>query len=181
MTVDGGTYTSNGTGSPAVYSTADITVSNAVLLANGSEAVCIEGKNSLKLSNCDVTSSMPDNDQNDCKWSVILYQSMSGDAEIGSGSFEMSGGSLTSMAGGLFYTTNTSSSFTLRSVEIKTAGTPDFFLKCTGNSNKRGWRQRRKLRVYRDRAANDGRYSLGQHQYAGAEHDGEQYAHGSDR
>lgn len=67
MTVDGGTYTSNGTGSPAVYSTADITVSNAVLLANGSEAVCIEGKNSLKLSNCDVTSSMPDNDQNDCK------------------------------------------------------------------------------------------------------------------
>lgn len=141
MTVDGGTYTSNGTGSPAVYSTADITVSNAVLLANGSEAVCIEGKNSLKLSNCDVTSSMPDNDQNDCKWSVILYQSVSGDAEIGSGSFEMSGGSLTSMAGGLFYTTNTSSSFTLRSVEIKTAGTPDFFLKCTGNSNKRGWGQ----------------------------------------
>lgn len=42
MVVDGGTYTSNGTGSPAVYSTADIAVSGATLTANGSEAVCIE-------------------------------------------------------------------------------------------------------------------------------------------
>ena len=47
MVVDGGTYTSNGTGSPAVYSTADIAVSGATLTANGSEAVCIEGLNSL--------------------------------------------------------------------------------------------------------------------------------------
>lgn len=51
MTVNGGSYTSNGTGSPAVYSTADITVSDATLTANGSEAVCIEGLNSLKLTN----------------------------------------------------------------------------------------------------------------------------------
>lgn len=39
MVVDGGSYTSNGTGSPAVYSTADIAVNNADLTANGSEAV----------------------------------------------------------------------------------------------------------------------------------------------
>ena len=50
MTVDGGSYTSNGTGSPAVYCTADISISNAALTANGSEAVCIEGLNSLKLT-----------------------------------------------------------------------------------------------------------------------------------
>ena len=42
MVVDGGTYTSNGVGSPAVYCTADIAVNNAELTANGSEAVCIE-------------------------------------------------------------------------------------------------------------------------------------------
>ena len=52
MTVDGGSYTSNGTGSPAVYCTADISISNATLTANGSEAVCIEGLNSLKLTDC---------------------------------------------------------------------------------------------------------------------------------
>ena len=48
MTVDGGSYTSNGTGSPAVYCTADISISNASLTANGSEAVCIEGNNTFR-------------------------------------------------------------------------------------------------------------------------------------
>lgn len=45
MVVDGGSYTANGVGSPAVYSTADITVHDAELTANGSEAICIEGLN----------------------------------------------------------------------------------------------------------------------------------------
>ena len=139
MKVEGGTYTTNGTGSPAVYSTANISVSDAILNAESSEAVCIEGKNSLNLSNCRVTSNMPDNSQNDCKWSVILYQSMSGDSEEGNSTFTMKDGSLTSKSGGLFYTTNTSSTFTLENVKISTTATPGFFLKCTGNSNKRGW------------------------------------------
>lgn len=91
MVVDGGTYTSNGTGSPAVYSTADIAVNNATLTANGSEAVCIEGLNSLCLYNCDLTGNMSDLDQNDCTWNVILYQSMSGDSEVGNSTFEMNG------------------------------------------------------------------------------------------
>ena len=58
---DGGSYTSNGTGSPAVYSTADIAVNNAALTANGSEAVCIEGMNSLHLYDCSLTGNMSDN------------------------------------------------------------------------------------------------------------------------
>lgn len=49
IVADGGSYTTNGAGSPAVYSTADIAVNNAALTANGSEAVCIEGQNSLHL------------------------------------------------------------------------------------------------------------------------------------
>lgn len=67
---DGGTYTSNGTGSPAVYSTADIAVSGATLTANGSEAVCIEGLNSLRLFDTDLTGNMSDDSQNDCTWTV---------------------------------------------------------------------------------------------------------------
>ena len=82
MVVDGGTYTSNGTGSPAIYSTANIAVNNANLTANGSEAVCIEGLNSLHLYNSNLTGNMSDNEQNDCTWNVILYQSMSGDSEL---------------------------------------------------------------------------------------------------
>jgi len=55
VVVDGGTYTSNGLGSPAIYSTTDITVSNAVLISNLSEGVCIEGLNSITLTDCDLT------------------------------------------------------------------------------------------------------------------------------
>ena len=65
MVVDGGTYTSNGVGSPAVYCTANIAVHNAALTANGSEAVCIEGLNSLHLFDCNLSGNMSDDDQND--------------------------------------------------------------------------------------------------------------------
>lgn len=139
MVVDGGTYTSNGTGSPAVYSTADIAVNNANLTANGSEAVCIEGLNSLRLFNSNLTGNMSDDSQNDCTWNVILYQSMSGDSQEGNSTFEMNGGTLTAKNGGMFYTTNTESTFTLSNVKIKYADDNDFFLRCTGNNNQRGW------------------------------------------
>lgn len=141
MVVDGGSYTSNGTGSPAVYSTADIAVNNADLTANGSEAVCIEGLNSLHLFDTDLTGNMSDDEQNDCTWNVILYQSMSGDSEVGNSTFEMDGGTLTAKNGGMFYTTNTESTFVLSNVDINYADDNAFFLRCTGNNNKRGWGQ----------------------------------------
>ena len=141
MVVDGGSYTSNGTGSPAIYSTADITVNNADLTANGSEAICIEGLNTIRLFNCTLSGNMPTNAQNDCDWNVILYQSMSGDSEQGNATFEMVGGSLTAKNGGMFYTTNTESTFLLDGVDITPAAENDFFLKCTGNANARGWGQ----------------------------------------
>lgn len=139
MVVNGGSYTSNGSGSPAVYSTADITVNNAELTANGSEAVCIEGLNTLRLFDSDLTGNMADDEQNDITWNVILYQSMSGDSEEGNSTFEMVGGSLTANNGGMFYTTNTESTFVLDNVDITYAKDNDFFLQCTGNSNQRGW------------------------------------------
>ncbi|MCD8011278.1 MAG: hypothetical protein LUF34_11105, partial [Lachnospiraceae bacterium] len=107
MTVDGGTYTSSGTGSPAVYCTADITVSNATLTAIGSEALCMEGLNYLSLTDCDITGNMSDDDQNDTTWNVIVYQSMSGDSEEGVSTLRISGGTLTANNGGMIYTTNT--------------------------------------------------------------------------
>ena len=114
MRVKGGSYTSLGTGSPAVYCTADIEVNDAKLTAENSEAVCIEGLNSLSLTGCDLSGHIQENEQNDCDWTVILYQSMSGDSEVGNAVFNMTGGSLTSENGGLFYTTNTESTFFLK-------------------------------------------------------------------
>ena len=141
MVVDGGTYTSNGVGSPAVYCTADIAVNNAELTANGSEAVCIEGLNSLRLYNSNLTGNMSDDDQNDTTWTVILYQSMSGDSEVGNSIFQMDGGTITSKNGGLFYTTNTECTIALKDVDITYNDDNEFFLQCTGNNNQRGWGQ----------------------------------------
>lgn len=141
MRVKGGSYTSSGIGSPAVYCTADIEGNDAKLTAENSEAVCIEGLNSLSLTGCDLSGHIQENEQNDCDWTVILYQSMSGDSEVGNAVFNMTGGSLTSENGGLFYTTNTESTFYLNNVNITPSSNNEFFLKCTGNANKRGWGQ----------------------------------------
>lgn len=119
VTVDGGTYTSNGLGSPAIYSTADITVSNAKLVSTLSEGVCIEGLNSITLNNCDLTANNTKRNGNATFLdSIMIYQSMSGDAASGTSSFTMTGGTLTSKSGHVFHITNTSAVITLSGVTI---------------------------------------------------------------
>jgi hypothetical protein len=110
ITVTGGTMSTAGEGSPAVYSTGNITVSDATLTATGSEAAVIEGKNSITLNDCILTGMM--------KCGVMLYQSFSGDAEVGTSVFTMNGGSLTAAVGPLFYSTNTNAVFNLNGVEL---------------------------------------------------------------
>lgn len=139
MVVDGGSYTSNGVGSPAVYVTADISIHDAQLQATGSEALCMEGLNTVRLYDCDLSGAMQDLRQNDNTWTVIVYQSMSGDSELGKGHFEMSGGTLNAENGGIFYTTNTESEFILKNVDIRAAEGCEYFLRVTGNKNERGW------------------------------------------
>ena len=119
VTVDGGTYTTNGLGSPTIYSTADITVSNAVLVSNLSEAVCIEGKNSITLTDCDMTAENTETNGNATFLdSIMIYQSMSGDADSGTSSFNMTGGSLTCKSGHVFHVTNTNAVINLSGVKI---------------------------------------------------------------
>lgn len=82
---------------------------------------------------------MSDLSQNDCTWNVILYQSMSGDSAVGNSTFEMVEGTLKAQNGGMFYTTNTESTFVLSGVAIENAADSDFLFQCTGNANHRGW------------------------------------------
>ena len=139
VSVEGGTYTTGGTGSPSIYSTADITVRDADLTATSSEAVVVEGKNSVTLENCTVVGNMTGTYQNGSEniHNVMLYQSMSGDADMGHSSFTMIGGSLTAQAGDLFYVTNTSCTIELSGVELTLAN--DVLLTVAGNDGSRGW------------------------------------------
>lgn len=142
VNVDGGSYTSNGYNSPAVYSTADITVKNARLTANNSEALVIEGKNSITLENCDVSGSMSStngssSDEN--VHNVMIYQSMSGDADVGTSEFTMTGGTLTSDNGDMIYVTNTHSIIKLSGVDIVNNASGTYLMRVCGNSGSRGW------------------------------------------
>ena len=123
VVVNGGIYTSNGLGSPAIYSTADITVSNATLTSNLSEGVCIEGMNSITLENCDLTANNTSMNGNATFLdTIMIYQSMSGDADSGTSSFTMTGGSLTSLNGHMFHVTNTHAVITLSQVSLINEG-----------------------------------------------------------
>ena len=129
VVVDGGSYTSNGLGSPAIYSTADITVSNATLTSNLSEGVCIEGLNSITLDNCDLTANNTQCNGNATFLdTIMIYQSMSGDAASGTSSFTMTGGSLKSLNGHVFHVTNTSAVITLEGVEVVNEGADNILL-----------------------------------------------------
>ena len=122
VSVRGGTYTSSGLGSPAIYSTADVTVSGATLVSNLSEGICIEGKNSVTLENCSLSVSNTEMNGNAMFLdSVMLYQSMSGDADSGVSSFTMTGGKLSSSntgRGHVFHVTNTTAVINLSGVEL---------------------------------------------------------------
>ena len=123
VVVDGGSYTTSGQGSPTIYSTADITVRNATLTSTMSEGVCIEGKNSITLENCDLTA---DNNRTNSNATfldtIMIYQSMSGDADSGTSAFNMTGGSLTSKSGHMFHVTNTHAVITLSGVNLINEG-----------------------------------------------------------
>lgn len=117
ITSTGDIITTTGTDSPCYYSTGTLTASNATCNATGSEAVVIEGANSVILTNSSLTSSVAD------KWGVMIYQSFSGDAQGSDGVFNMTGGSLsyTAANGPLFYVTNTNGTINLAGVTVSAA------------------------------------------------------------
>ena len=142
VTVNGGTYTTNGYNSPAVYSTADITVDDATLTANNSEALVIEGENSIALTDCNVTGNMSDTEGTSSDTNVhnvMIYQSQSGDAEEGTSSFSMTGGSLTAENGDMFYITNTACTIELSGVTINNQDSDGNLMTIAGNDASHGW------------------------------------------
>lgn len=140
VTVTGGTYKTSGTGSPAVYCTADILVSGATLTATASEAVVVEGKNSVSLQNCTITGSMLGTygeASGEHIHNIMIYQSMSGDAEVGHATFSANGGTIASQKGDMFYVTNTTCTISLSGVKLTLAN--DVLLSVEGNNASRGW------------------------------------------
>ena len=142
VVVDGGTYTSKGYNSPAIYSTANITAKNGTFTAQNSEALVIEGQNSITLENATVEGNMSDTKGSSSDTNVhnvMIYQSMSGDAEVGKAAFTMTDGNLISNNGDLIYVTNTHADINLTNVTIKNLDTEGRLLAVLGNDASHGW------------------------------------------
>lgn len=117
--VNKGTYKTTGKGSPAIYSTADITVKNATLIATASEGAIIEGKNSITLENVTLTDTNSSlNGQSTTYKNIFLYQSMSGDAATGKAVFTAKSSTITTNKGDSFYVTNTTAEINLENNTI---------------------------------------------------------------
>ncbi len=108
ITVNGGTYESNGVGSPVVYSTADITVNNAEMTSTASEGVVVEGKNSVTLNGVTMyADNNTHNGKSETYKAIFLYQSMSGDADEGTASFTAKDSEINVLNGDTIFVTNT--------------------------------------------------------------------------
>ncbi len=135
VTVEKGTYTTTGKGSPAVYSTADVTVKSAKLIAKASEGVVIEGKNSVTLEDVDLVDTNNElNGQSTTYKNIFLYQSMSGDADEGTSEFTATDCNITTNKGDTFYVTNTTAKIILENNKITNKDNDGSFLRVQKDS-----------------------------------------------
>ena len=131
VNVTNGYYKTTGTGSPVVYSTADITVSNAYMESTASQGIVVEGKNSVTLNDDELIAdnNTKNSDKSEYYQAVMIYQSMSGDAAEGTSSFTANGGSITNKNGDIFFVNNTATEISLSGVAITNEDTEGNFLR----------------------------------------------------
>ena len=116
ITAEAAKLTTSGAGSPVIYSTGNITANNVNGLANNSEIGVVEGRNSITLTNSNVTG-YKDN-------GFMLYQSFSGDAESGIAHLKAENNTLTTHSTDAFiYVNNTTAEVDLSNNAISMPNT----------------------------------------------------------
>lgn len=143
INVEGGSYTTTGVGSPAIYSTADINVKKAILMTTASEGVVIEGHNSVTLDSSTINATNNTlNGQSQTYKTIFIYQSMSGDASEGEGYFTADNSMIITYQGDHFYVTNTKAQINLSGNKFIQNDTTGAFLRAEaaawGNSGSNG-------------------------------------------
>lgn len=135
VTVNKGTYTTTGQGSPTIYSTANVTVTDAKLISKASEGIVIEGKNSVTINSCElIDTNNKLNGQSTTYKNIFLYQSMSGDAATGQAEFTAKDSKITTNKGDSFYVTNTTAIINLENNTIKNTDSTGNFLRVQKDS-----------------------------------------------
>ena len=119
----------SGRGSPLIYSTGNITLANSQGTAYVSQIACIEGKNSINIENSQLTGYGEGNREDNGEYvdlgGVFIYQSMSGDADVGTSQFTCSNSKLSIAEDSnyyktapMFHVTNTACVINLDNTEV---------------------------------------------------------------
>lgn len=93
-----------GAGSPVIYSTGDISIENTKGTATGAQMAVIEGKNTATVTNSTLSCSGKGNRNNADNCGIMIYQSMSGDAGEGTGTFTSKNSTLEITSDSSYYT-----------------------------------------------------------------------------
>lgn len=123
VTADDMTLSTAGAGSPLIYSTGDITVTNSNGTATGAQIAVVEGKNSVTLQGCEFSANGNGNRGAVDNAGIMIYQSMSGDAGVGTGSFTATGSKLTVLSDSSVYSTTPFFFVTNTNATIELTGT----------------------------------------------------------
>lgn len=136
-------FTTQGSGSPLLYSTGDIEVNDVEGTSTGSQIAGMEGFNSIQIYNSKLTSKLTGTTGSDpIANGVIIYQSTSGDAEASTGetaTFEAVNSTLKSATEGtMFYITNTEANVILQDTKLDFDNDKAALLTIQGN-NSNNW------------------------------------------
>lgn len=141
VSVTNSSFTTEGSGSPLLYSTGDIEVDNVEGTASGSQLVGMEGLNTVLIYNSNLTSTITDKTASDpVANGIIIYQSTSGDAESTTGdtaTFNAVNSTLSSSieSGTMFYITNTTANVVLKNTALNFDSNNAKLLTVEGNSS----------------------------------------------
>ena len=127
--INTGVSKTSGRGSPLIYSTGNITVDNTKGTSYVSQIACIEGKNSIGVTNSDLTGYSEGNRKDGDNYvdlgGIFIYQSMSGDADVGTSLFTAKDSKLTIPQDSsvykeapMFHVTNTACVIDLKNTEF---------------------------------------------------------------
>ncbi|MBQ1298338.1 hypothetical protein IIY24_00665 [Candidatus Saccharibacteria bacterium] len=133
IVADNMTLSTAGAGSPLIYSTGSITVTDSKGTATGAQIAVVEGKNSISLDGCDFSAYGNGNRKGIDNAGVMIYQSMSGDAGEGTGTFEATDCTLAVLPESevydetpFFFVTNTTAEIELTDTEIDFSDSKQF-------------------------------------------------------
>ena len=126
VTCTGCTLSTAGSGSPLIYSTGDITVSSTTGTSSKAQAVVVEGKNSATIQSSSDLKCTGNGNGRDDDCGILIYQSMSGDADTGTSTFtcdsstiEILSTSSVYSSAPFFYVTNTDANINIKDCTLK--------------------------------------------------------------